>query len=53
MRHTIFGQCENVDLVKTIARVATKGSDMPAKPVVIERVTIERVGPAPAGAPEL
>jgi peptidyl-prolyl cis-trans isomerase A (cyclophilin A) len=53
MRHTIFGQCENVDLVKAIARVPTKGSDMPAKPVVIERVTVERVGPAPSGAPEL
>jgi len=53
MRHTIFGQCENVDLVKAIARVPTKGSDMPAKPVVIEKVTIERVGPAPADAPEL
>jgi peptidyl-prolyl cis-trans isomerase A (cyclophilin A) len=53
MRHTIFGQCENVDLVKAIARVPTKGSDMPAKPVVIERVTVERVGPAPADAPEL
>jgi peptidyl-prolyl cis-trans isomerase A (cyclophilin A) len=53
MRHTIFGQCENVDLVKAIARVPTKGSDMPAKPVVIERVIVERVGPAPADAPEL
>ena len=53
MRHTIFGQCENVDLVKAIARVPTKGSDMPAKPVIIERVIVERVGPAPADAPEL
>jgi peptidyl-prolyl cis-trans isomerase A (cyclophilin A) len=53
MRHTIFGQCENVDVVKAIARVPTRGSDMPAKPVVIERVVVERVGPAPADAPEL
>ncbi|HUK54951.1 MAG TPA: peptidylprolyl isomerase [Candidatus Binatia bacterium] len=52
MRHTIFGQCDNVDLVKKIARVATRGGDTPAKPVVIERVVIERVGPAPADAPE-
>jgi len=53
MKHTIFGQCENVDVVKAIARVPTRGSDMPAKPVVIERVTFERVGPAPENAPEL
>jgi len=53
MRHTIFGQCENVDVVKSIARVATRAGDTPAKPVVIERVVVERIGPAPADAPEL
>jgi peptidyl-prolyl cis-trans isomerase A (cyclophilin A) len=53
MRHTIFGQCDDVDLVKKIARVPTRPGDVPAKPVVIERVVIERVGSAPADAPEL
>jgi len=53
MRHTIFGQCENVDVVRAIARVPTGKADTPAKPVVIERVTVERVGPAPENAPEL
>jgi peptidyl-prolyl cis-trans isomerase A (cyclophilin A) len=53
MRHTIFGHCENVELVKSMARVPTKGGDQPAKPLVIERVVVERLGPAPADAPEL
>ena len=51
-RHTIFGQCENLDVVKAIARVATVSSNVPSQPVVIERVVVERVGPAPANAPE-
>jgi peptidyl-prolyl cis-trans isomerase A (cyclophilin A) len=51
-RHTIFGQCENVDIVKVIARVAKGAQDRPKTPVVIKRVVIERVGPVPANPPE-
>lgn len=52
MRHTIFGQCENVDVVKAIARTPSDSSDKPLKPVIIERVVVTRVGAAPADAPE-
>lgn len=51
-KHTIFGQCENVDVVKSIARVATGSGNRPRTPVLIQRVTVERVGPAPANPPE-
>jgi peptidyl-prolyl cis-trans isomerase A (cyclophilin A) len=51
-KHTIFGQCENVDIVKSIARVAVAGGNKPRTPVVIQRVTVERVGPGPANPPE-
>jgi peptidyl-prolyl cis-trans isomerase A (cyclophilin A) len=50
-KHTIFGQCEDLELVKAIARVPA-ADDRPLKPVVIRKVAIERVGPAPANAPE-
>jgi peptidyl-prolyl cis-trans isomerase A (cyclophilin A) len=51
-KYTIWGQCENVDVVKAIARVPRDVGDMPVTPVHIQRVVIERVGPAPADAPE-
>jgi peptidyl-prolyl cis-trans isomerase A (cyclophilin A) len=50
-KHTIFGQCEDIKVVKAIARVPAK-DDMPVTPVVIKSVVVERVGPAPANAPE-
>ncbi len=50
-RHTIFGQCGNIDTVKAIARVPAE-ADRPLKPVFIKRVTVRRVGPAPLDAPE-
>jgi peptidyl-prolyl cis-trans isomerase A (cyclophilin A) len=50
-RHTIFGQCGNLDVVKAIARVPTNG-ESPVKPIIIKKVNVERVGPAPANAPE-
>ena len=50
-RHTIFGQCGNLDVVKAIARVPTR-EDRPIKPVIMKRVVVERVGPAPPNAPE-
>lgn len=50
-KHTIWGQCGNLDVVRAIARVPA-ADDKPLKPVVIKRVVVERVGPAPANAPE-
>ncbi len=54
-KYTIWGQCENADIVKAIAQVPRDAGDMPVTPVTpvhIQRVVIERVGPAPADAPE-
>jgi peptidyl-prolyl cis-trans isomerase A (cyclophilin A) len=51
-KYTIWGQCENVDVVKVIARVPRDPGDTPLTAVHIQRVIIERVGPAPADAPE-
>ena len=50
--YTIWGQCGNVDVVKAIARVKRDGSDRPVTPVLIQHAIVERVGPAPADAPE-
>ena len=51
-QYTILGQCENLDVVKAIARVPKDSNDRPKTPVVIKRVVLERVGPAPTDAPE-
>jgi peptidyl-prolyl cis-trans isomerase A (cyclophilin A) len=51
-KYTIWGQCENVDVVKAIAQVPRDAGDTPVTPVHIQRVVIERVGPAPADSPE-
>ena len=50
--YTVWGQCDNVNVVKQIARVKTDSGDKPLMPVHIQKVIIERVGPAPADAPE-
>ena len=50
--YTIWGQCGNVDIVKAIASVQRDRQDKPLTPVHIVRVVVERVGPAPANAPE-
>ena len=42
-KHTIFGQCQEVDVVKSIARVPTN-NDVPVKPIIMKTVTVERVG---------
>ena len=50
--YTIWGQCQNQDVVKAIAGVQRDSSDKPLTPVHIKHVVVERVGPAPANAPE-
>jgi len=43
-KHTIFGEVvEGQDIVVKISKVARNSQDKPAKPVVLESVTIERV----------
>jgi peptidyl-prolyl cis-trans isomerase A (cyclophilin A) len=41
-RHTVFGHCDDVDVVQRIARVPTGPRDQPLEPVVIETVLFER-----------
>ncbi len=43
-RHSVFGEVvENLDVVKAIGRVKTGGQDRPSQPVIVEKITIERV----------
>ena len=51
-KYTIWGQCENGDVVKAIAEVPRDSENHPRAPVHIQHVVVERVGPAPADAPE-
>jgi peptidyl-prolyl cis-trans isomerase A (cyclophilin A) len=51
-RHTVFGQCREVELVSKIGGVARDERDRPQTPVVIKRVTIAKVAQVPA-APEI
>ncbi len=41
-KHSVFGYCDEVDIVKKIARVPTGPNDKPATPVVMTKVTISR-----------
>ena len=41
-KHTIFGLCENLDVVEAIATVSRGEADRPNKDVVLERVEIRR-----------
>ena len=41
-KHTVFGQCKEVDLVKQITRVPKGPGDRPETPVTITKVTISR-----------
>ncbi len=41
-QHTIFGQCDNVQLLEKLSQVETLSNDVPKTPVVIERLTITR-----------
>ena len=40
--HTIFGQCDPLDLVKKIARVEQGPGNRPTTPVVLKKVTVQR-----------
>ena len=43
-RHTVFGRVvEGLDVVHAIGRTATDGQDRPKTPVVMNKVTIERI----------
>jgi peptidyl-prolyl cis-trans isomerase A (cyclophilin A) len=43
-RHTVFGKVvEGLDVIHAIGRTATDGQDRPKTPVVMNKVTIERV----------
>jgi peptidyl-prolyl cis-trans isomerase A (cyclophilin A) len=44
-RHTIFGECDNVELVKSIARVEKGPRDRPKTDVVLKHVQICRGNP--------
>jgi peptidyl-prolyl cis-trans isomerase A (cyclophilin A) len=51
-KYTIWGQCENADVVKAIAEVQRDATNHPVTPVHIQHAIVERVGPTPADAPE-
>ena len=43
-RHSVFGEVvEGLDVVKNIGRVKTGSQDRPSQPVIMEKVTIEKV----------
>jgi peptidyl-prolyl cis-trans isomerase A (cyclophilin A) len=48
---TVWGQCDNLDVVKAISKLPTIG-DAPKTPPHMKLVLVERVGPASANAPE-
>ena len=47
-RHTVFGYCKEVDLVKKIARVERGPNDRPREDVVIKKIEISRGTPGGA-----
>jgi peptidyl-prolyl cis-trans isomerase A (cyclophilin A) len=50
-KHTIFGQCEELSVIKAIARTPTE-DERPVTRVIIKHVSVERVSPKPAAAPQ-
>jgi peptidyl-prolyl cis-trans isomerase A (cyclophilin A) len=49
-RHTIFGQCDNMDVVKKIVNAPRGANDRPLNPTKINHITIENAG-QPAAKP--
>ena len=41
-RHSVFGACEEVDLIRQIARVPTGPRDLPLEPVTMDNLQFER-----------
>jgi cyclophilin family peptidyl-prolyl cis-trans isomerase len=41
-RHTMFGHCSELDVVKQIARVPRDSMDKPLQPVTIRHITLTR-----------
>ncbi len=50
-KHTIFGQCEELSVIKAIARTPTE-DERPVTPVIIKHVSVDRVNPKTSGAPK-
>ncbi len=48
--YTIFGQCQDIDLVKKIARMPTGANDRPLNPVKITHIKIVQPGQAAGGS---
>ncbi|MFN0248724.1 MAG: peptidylprolyl isomerase [Kofleriaceae bacterium] len=42
-KHTIFGQCKEIDLVKQMARVPQDAQNKPDTPIVMNKVTISKM----------
>jgi peptidyl-prolyl cis-trans isomerase A (cyclophilin A) len=50
-KHTVFGQCKELELITKIANVPRDSSDKPSTPVVIRRITFARGAEAPPQGP--
>lgn len=50
-RHTVFGRCADLDVVKKIARVATSQGNRPVADVVLKKIVVSRGAPPAVAAP--
>jgi peptidyl-prolyl cis-trans isomerase A (cyclophilin A) len=50
-RHTVFGQCKEVDVISKIANVQRESNDRPTVAVKIKRVTFAKAAPEAAPGP--
>ncbi|WP_233497045.1 peptidylprolyl isomerase [Lujinxingia litoralis] len=41
-RHTVFGQCEDLEVIRAISHAPTDVNNRPAEPITLDRVLIER-----------
>ncbi len=44
-KHSVFGYCKEIDIVKAIARVPTARGNRPIEDVVMKKVTITKGSP--------